>query len=284
MKEDQYTFKSSQVQLITTSFNEWTEEACVLNYGAILLCCTGYATINVNFKACRLKPDSVMVLFPNDVLLLTEVSSDFSVQALTFTPSVLREASLQIEAAVYDSLRVDRCQTDSPIPTQLIKHMFDTLSIYFSQEDCTCLSQLVLLQLKGFFLGFYDYISRHRSELFTFQESQRAYELFQRFNAYIERDYKKSRDVAYYASLLHITPKHLNTITHKVTHHSSKTIIDHYTVMQLKLLLRNSSLSVKETAWNYNFSNTSFFCRYFKRHTGFTPQQYRAENKKTKKY
>jgi AraC-like DNA-binding protein len=133
----------------------------------------------------------------------------------------------------------------------------------------------VLLQLKGFFLGFYDFLSRHRSEQLEAGDSQRANELFQRFNALIERDYKKSRDVSYYASLLHITPKHLNTVTHRVTHLSSKVIIDHYTVLQIKLLLRNSTQSVKEIAWDYNFSNSSFFCRYFKRHTNMTPQQYR---------
>jgi AraC family transcriptional activator of pobA len=275
MKEDNYTFKGEQVQLINTSFTEWQHDACVLNYGIILICEQGSADVTANFKTWHLQPDAVSVFFPNDVVMLGKASDDFEVSALCFTPDVLREASLQLESVVYDSLRKDRCQTDSPIPGKLIKHMFATLSIYFEQEDCSCISQLVLLQLKGFFLGFYDFLSRHRSEQLESGDSQRANELFQRFNALIERDYKKSRDVSYYASLLHITPKHLNTVTHRVTHLSSKVIIDHYTVLQIKLLLRNSTQSVKEIAWDYNFSNSSFFCRYFRRHTNMTPQQYR---------
>lgn len=275
MKEDNYTFKNEQVQLVTTSYIEWQSDACVLNYGAILLCQQGTATITVNFKTWQLKPDAVITMFPNDVVMLSDVSVDFEVCALRYSPEMLREASLQLESVVYDSLRKDRCQTDSPIPSALIKHMFATLSLYFSQDGVTCLPQLVLLQLKGFFLGFYDFLIRHRSEQIEITDSQRTSDLFQRFNALIERDYKKSRDVSYFASLLHITPKHLNTVTHRVTNHSSKIIIDHYTVMQLKLLLRNSNQSIKEIAWDYNFSNCSFFCRYFKRHTGMTPQQYR---------
>jgi AraC-like DNA-binding protein len=275
MKEDNYTFKNEQVQLVTTSLIEWQSDSSILNYGAILLCKQGVATIKVNFKSWPLKPDAVIVLFPNDVVMLSDVSFDFEVSVLRYTQEMLREASLQLESVVYDSLRKDRCQTDSPIPSTLIKHMFATLSLYFSQEGVTCLPQLVLLQLKGFFLGFYDFLIRHRSEQIEIIGSQRTSDLFQRFNALIERDYKKSRDVSYFASLLHITPKHLNTITHKVTNLSSKVIIDHYTMMQLKLLLRNSSQSIKEIAWDYNFSNSSFFCRYFKHHAGMAPQQYR---------
>lgn len=279
MKEDNYTFRGEQVQMVDTSFDDWQAEACMLNYGAILLCRKGTAFITVNFKTWQLCDSSVMVLFPNDVVALTQVSSDFEVCALCFSPEMLREASLQIESTVYDSLRKDRCQTDSPIPRKLIEYMFATLSLYFGQPDCSCLSQLVLLQLKGFFLGFYDWLYRHALQNVEEMGAQRASEIFSQFNKLIERDYKKSRDVAYYASQLHITPKHLNTISHRMTQLSSKTIIDHYALLQIKLLLRNSQMSVKEVAWEYNFSNVSFFCRYFKRRTGMTPRQFRKLKK-----
>ena len=32
---------------------------------------------------------------------------------------------------------------------------------------------------------------------------------------------------------------------------------------------------IKQIAWDYQFSDTSFLCRYFKQHTGQTPQQFR---------
>jgi len=277
MREDDYTFQGKQAQLIRSSFTEWQKEVCVLNYGAILLCERGSASITVNFETWQLREGSVIVLFPNDVVLLTLASEDFEVSALCYTSSMLREASLQLESAVYDSLSKDRCQTDSEIPRTLIQYMFATLSLYFSQKDCTCITQLVLLQLKGFFLGFYDFLLRHPSKQHPSSGSPRIDELFQRFNALIRLNYKKSRDVSYYADLLNITPKYLNSITHKATRLSSKVIIDHYVVLQLKLQLRNSQDSIKEIAWDYNFPNFSFFCRYFKKHTGRTPKKYRGE-------
>jgi AraC family transcriptional activator of pobA len=64
---------------------------------------------------------------------------------------------------------------------------------------------------------------------------------------------------------------------HKRTQQTSKTIIDHYAVMQLKLQLRNSSQSFKEISWEYNFSNYTFFCRYFRKHTGMSPKEFREK-------
>lgn len=56
------------------------------------------------------------------------------------------------------------CRTESPILTNIINNMFALLRLYFEQEGCICLEQLVTLQLKAFFLGFYDYLYRNPEE------------------------------------------------------------------------------------------------------------------------
>lgn len=93
----------------------------------------------------------------------------------------------------------------------------------------------------------------------------------------VERDYKKSRDVNYYAALLNITPKYLTVIVRQITGQTPKRIIDHYMVLQLRLRLRNSDFSIKQIALEFNFSDVSFFCRFFKRHTGMSPMEMREK-------
>jgi AraC family transcriptional regulator, transcriptional activator of pobA len=165
---------------------------------------------------------------------------------LKYNPSLLREASLQLEQTVYSALREDRCRQDTPIVTNIINAMFSLLKVYFDQSECTCISQLVLCQLKAFFIGFHEYLLRNPDQHPDEVKSYRVRELFNRFMMLMERDYKISRDVNYYAEQMHITSKYLTNIVRQVTHHTPKSIIDQYVILQLKMQLKRSSQSIKE--------------------------------------
>lgn len=266
---------TQRVELSTWDMGEWTAESTVLDYGMIIICRSGRATLGVNFSVYNLHEDTVITLFPNDVVSVEAVSPDFMVEFLRYDTALLREASLQLEHTVYSQLREDRCRGKSKVVKDIINTMFSLLKIYFVQPECRCLEQLVLLQLKAFFLGFYDYMQRFPTERTDEAVSRRTRELFDKFMDLLENRYRESRDVSFFAVLLHITPKYLNTIVQRITTFNAKTVIDHYAVLQLKLTLRNSTATVKEVAWLYHFSDVSFFCRYFKQHTGQTPQQFR---------
>ena len=52
-------------------------------------------------------------------------------------------------------------------------------------------------------------------------------------------------------------------------------IIADAVILDAKAKLHNSELTVQEISNSLNFPNPSFFGRYFKRHTGYSPMQYR---------
>ena len=280
-----------EASLFTSHLEEWQDGPQVITYGAILICRRGKAMLIVNYKDWEMYEGAVITVFPNDVVELKVKSEErrvtnsnaevddkasFEVEILKYNASLLREASLQLEQTVYSSLREDRCRQDSPVVTHIINSMFSLLKVYFNQSECTCISQLVLLQLKAFFVGFHEYLQRNPQ--FRPEDEVKSYrvrELFNRFMMLMERDYKQSRDVNYYANLMHITSKYLTNIVRQVTGHTPKTIIDQYVILQLKMQLQRTSQSIKEIAWEYHFTDVSFFCRYFKKHTGLTPQQVR---------
>lgn len=290
-----------EAELLTTSLEEWQDGPQVLTYGAILICRKGRAVVNVNYKDWELYEGAVITVFPNDVVELRKAmeveneerramevdsslfvlssslksSSLFQVEMLKYNPSLLREASLQLEQTVYSSLREDRCRQDSPVVTNIINNMFALLKVYFDQSECTCISQLVLCQLKAFFIGFHEYLQRNPQSRPDDVKSYRVRKLFNHFMMLVERDYRLSRDVNYYARLMNITPKYLTLIVRQVTDHTPKAIIDQYVVLQIKMQLQHTTQSIKEIAWEYHFSDTSFFCRYYKKHTGMTPRQVR---------
>lgn len=293
-----------EASLFPTRLDEWRHGPQVLDYGAILICRQGEAVLRVNYKDWEMFENAVITVFPNDVVeivseerrgkdvdgeqssslsvngqenssLSTLRSSLFEVEMLKYSPSLLREASLQLEHTVYSSLREDRCRQDSPVVTHIVDGMFALLKVYFDQADCTCLSQLVHCQLKAFFIGFHEYMQRNPDYRPDEVKSYRVRKLFNLFMRLMERDYKLSRDVNYYASQMNITPKYLTNIVRQVTDHTPKAIIDQYVILQIKTQLQRTSQSVKEIAWEYHFADASFFCRYYKKHTGLTPQQER---------
>ena len=283
-----------EASLSCSGLEEWQEGPQVLTYGAILICRKGKAMLNVNYKDWELCEGAVITLFPNDVVELKvdgdckspetengdckspQTANSFQAEILKYNPSLLREASLQLEQTVYSSLREDRCRQDTPVVTNIINGMFGLLKVYFDQSECTCISQLVLCQLKAFFIGFHEYLQRNPQYRPDEVKSYRVRELFNRFMMLLEKDCKISRDVNYYAEKLNISSKYLTNIVNQVTGHTPKTIIDQYVILQLKLHLKRSTQSIKEMAWEFHFADVSFFCRYFKKHTGLTPQQIRS--------
>ena len=293
-----------EASLFRSGLEEWQEGPQVLTYGAILICRKGKARLNVNYKGWELYEGAVITLFPNDVVELKvdgdckspqtengdckspetengdckspQTANSFQVEILKYNPSLLREASLQLEQTVYSSLREDRCRQDTPVVTNIINGMFGLLKVYFDQSECTCISQLVLCQLKAFFIGFHEYLQRNPQYRPDEVKSYRVRELFNRFMMLLESDYKISRDVNYYAEQMNISSKYLTNIVNQVTGHTPKTIIDQYVILQLKMHLKRTTQSIKEMAWEFHFADVSFFCRYFKKHTGLTPQQIRS--------
>ncbi len=277
---------TSVPRLAFTSLEGWASGPQVLSYGAILVVRAGRARLRVNFTEWDLQVGAVITLFPNDVVCLQytgeaggEVaipSADFRAEMLRYDASLLRTASLQMEQTVYSGLRYDRCQPGSPVVTRIIDNMFSLLHVYMDQPECTCVTQLVLLQLKAFFVGFHEYLMRNPQMRPRGPESRRVRELFNQFMMLVERDYRLSRDVSYYARELSITPKYLTMIVRQITNETPKKIIDHYTILQLRLQLSAGQQSMKQIACEYHFSDTSFFCRYFRRHTGQSPMGLRG--------
>lgn len=293
-----------EASLFRSGLEEWQDGPQVLTYGAVLICRKGKAMLNVNYKDWELYEGAVITLFPNDVVELKvdgdckspqtengdcrspetengdckspQTANSFQAEILKYNPSLLREASLQLERTVYSSLREDRCRQDTPVVTNIINGMFGLLKVYFDQSECTCISQLVLCQLKAFFIGFHEYLQRNPQYRPDEVKSYRVRELFNRFMMLMEKDYKISRDVNYYAEQMNISSKYLTNIVSQVTGHTPKTIIDQYVILQLKLHLKRSTQSIKEMAWEFHFADVSFFSRYFKKHTGLTPQQIRS--------
>lgn len=100
---------------------------------------------------------------------------------------------------------------------------------------------------------------------------------FLQFKSLLEKHYKLSRNADFYAEKLNITYKHLNTICKSTISLTAKQFIDQFLVLEAKRLLINSEIKSTELAYTLGFEEPTNFVKYFKKHTGFTPNNFKKQ-------
>ena len=103
----------------------------------------------------------------------------------------------------------------------------------------------------------------------------RADIIFTKFIRLVEENYKRERRVGWYAEQLCITPKYLSETVKQVSRRTPNEWIDNYVILEIRVLLKNSTKSIKEISMNMNFPNQSFLGKFFKEHVGMSPSEYR---------
>ena len=96
------------------------------------------------------------------------------------------------------------------------------------------------------------------------------------FQKLVEKNVVETTRVADYAEMMAISTKTLNTISKSVVDKTAKEFIDEISTKQIKRLLINTSLPIKEIAYASGFEETTNFYKYFRRQVGMTPEQFRA--------
>ncbi len=98
---------------------------------------------------------------------------------------------------------------------------------------------------------------------------------FNDFRILVENTFRDNHTAAYYADKLNITEKQLNKLCLNSTGYSVSDYMKQRIVLEAKRLLYNSDLSIKEVAFALGFEDPSYFNRFFKKNTDFTPGDFR---------
>ncbi|MBC7390154.1 MAG: helix-turn-helix domain-containing protein [Opitutaceae bacterium] len=100
--------------------------------------------------------------------------------------------------------------------------------------------------------------------------------LVKRFKQLIESNCNQNMSVKDFAELLKITPSHLSETVKNITGRTSTDLINDRTIIEIKRMLLQTDLSISEIGYKLNFSDQSYFSKYFKKLTGVTPQHFRS--------
>lgn len=91
----------------------------------------------------------------------------------------------------------------------------------------------------------------------------------------IEEKYNSHWRANDYAQALNMSVTHLNSLCKQHFSKSTEALIQERILLEIKRLLVYSNSAVKEICYTLNFEDPAYFIRFFKKHTGLTPLEYR---------
>ena len=240
----------------------------------VLFCLQGELHVRISLKEYTLSPDMFCVIITGMIFEVLSISNDFrgfmiatrtnfmpvtekTTQVMSFYKClqsrhcfVLEEKEVMAFVGVYHSIKATLQELDHPYRIPMLQSYVQIL--YY---------RMLPIVLKE---------EESRSKY----SHTRQEEIFQRFIGEVEKHYRKERSVKFYADLLCISPKYLSTVIYKISQQLAGEWIDAYVILEAKTLLKSGRLTIQQISEQLNFSNQSFFGKFFKRCAGMSPKEY----------
>ena len=109
----------------------------------------------------------------------------------------------------------------------------------------------------------------------TAPRSRKALQI-ERFRELVDSGFRQRQPVSWYAQALGITPGQLTRLSHELLGLSAQAVVNARVVHEAQRELIYSSLSVKQIAAVLGFEDEAYFGRFFKKHTGHRPTEFRV--------
>lgn len=161
----------------------------------------------------------------------------------------------------------------SEMVSQLYSEMFTFLS-HLYKEVGEKLSEAVLQSFLSLMLQGVSELCPEQAKLKETPGS-RHFHQYRIFVRMVHEEYAREHQVVYYAKKMNMQPSALCRLVKKESGHTAMEIINRTLIMDAKTQLRTENTQVKDIALSLGFNNAAFFNKFFKKHTGVTPQMFR---------
>ena len=263
-------------EIIIRNSLEGIGEGEVALHLAHILCLKGRCEIDYNDATFTIQEKDCTIIRATQLVTAVRPSADFRVEVIYVDPMFIEKSTPNNNYGMRGSLSLaqdpvmhltdeefERCRRDFEEVGRrriMVWHHF--------------LDDLMVSTIQTLILDFYDFHARINRLVEV--QSQSA-TVMQRFINMLERgDYRKNREISYYASELCIAPKYLSEISKSITGNSANWWINRFTVLDISRQLRNRSLSFVDISEMFNFSSPAYFSRYVQRYLGESPSEYRG--------
>ena len=253
------------------------QEPTRMNFILMALCRKGRAQYCIDTRQQTVKPGDLLFISERHIIDNYMASPDFECLCILvstqfyhgFVQNVRNVSSLLLFTMNNPVVQL------TPHEIQVYSNYYRTIREKISDTEHYYRTEVVKALLLAMF---YDMSGvTYRVEQSSSKGQSRADVIFAEFIQQLEQNYRTERRVSWYAQQMGITPKYLSEIIKQISKRTPNEWIDSYVVLEIRVLLKNSTKSIKEITEELNCPNQSFLGKYFKEHVGMSPSEYRKK-------
>jgi AraC-like DNA-binding protein len=221
------------------------------------------------------RENELACILPGHIIHPISCSADFCATVMLISQRLLKDLQYRVFSHDYDKFNTFPICTLTETEARRIMDFVEQLEAVLRHTDEELphrYDMLIAILSVG-----YEYLNYYRREQDKVWEDKRHNEMLNQFCELVVEHYKESREVSFYANMFKLSPKYFSKRICSLTGGLSPADwIERYVAAQAKHIIRTQRPTVKEAAYALGFNEASSFCRFFKRVTGQTPQQFRA--------
>jgi AraC-like DNA-binding protein len=163
------------------------------------------------------------------------------------------------------------CQLEAVKFKKLISILNSIFQEYTNKQESY--QEIIKANLSVFFIE----LVRNRKNLKSSAKPVNAYaqERLEEFLELLETTIGEHKQVAHYADKLNLSVFQLNAITKATLGKTSSVLMDEYVILEAKRYLLATTDQVSQIAYHLGYEDVSYFIRFFKKHTGHSPEVFR---------
>lgn len=248
---------------------------CRAEKGEFLFCLQGEVQIYINQQKYALSAGSVILVFPGQITLYKDATEDLELTVFAFSSQFRHEIFYSLPSDKVSFMREHNYSSFQGEEWDGVRNHYLELLRRKSADDGNVYQRELIVYCCR--MLFYEICNQSERLYRETKPNHLRWRLKDRFIALVIESFREQRSVDYYADKLCVTGRHLSKTIQQTVGCTAKEWIDDYVILELKVTLHSTALSIQEIANQFNFPDQSYLGRYFKHHTGMSPTAYREK-------
>lgn len=283
LKSRLYMYESYQADILVADLNSqdvFLNDPVRVNALQVLLVLEGSIDLSIDYVLFQASTNTVVTIMPTHITKVMKYSPNFKGRLMAVSRAFLEQSMMPNHSSSMIQYMKIRKNPTILLQESEIKTL-DECMLRLRQTILQTSHHLQRLLIQNTLMGFFiemGNIFSERKEYNTPPSLTRKEELFESFLRILYMYCKEQHVVSFYAEQLYITPQYLSLILKEQTGRSANKWIDEALMQEAKILLKAPQATVQQVADALHFSDQSTFGKFFKKHAGMSPMEYRKNS------